>query len=227
MVVTDVFERLMRHYGPQGWGPGSGGFETVAGAILTQHATWRNAERALENLRAANALTTRAVAGLDPARLVHLIRPAGCFEAKARTLKAFCEMIESRFGGSLDACFASPAEQLRMTLLNTRGIGPETADAILLYAAGRPTFVVDAFARRIFSRLGWVPAGNSYEDWRRYFMSRFPARADLCGEYHALLVRHAHECCLPAPRCDGCVLRGRCAFSRNARPVSSSSGGVT
>jgi len=212
MELADVYERLLQRYGRQHWWPGAGGFETVAGAILTQHASWWNAERALNNLRAAGALTPAAIAIIHDAALVDLVRPAGCFRAKARTLRSFCQMLQSRFGGSLDSCLSRPLPEVRSALLNTRGIGPETADAILLYAGGHPTFVVDAYSRRILSRLGLSPAGSSYEDWRSFVMSTLPAQAGLYNEFHALLVRHGKETCLTTPRCGRCPFQSHCGF---------------
>jgi len=212
MELAEVYGRLLRRYGRQQWWPGAGGFETVAGAILTQHASWTNVERALVNLRAAGALTPAGIAAIDDAVLGTLVRPAGCFRAKARTLRSFCEMLQAGFGGSLDAFLSRSLADARSALLNTRGIGPETADAILLYAGGHPTFVVDAYSRRILSRLGMSPSGSSYEDWRSFFMSSLPVRPGLYNEFHALLVRHGKETCLTAPRCGACPLRAQCAF---------------
>lgn len=208
--LVTIFELLLDAYGPQNWWPGSGGFETVVGAILTQSTAWANVERALHNLRVAEALEPSAMLALSEAELEALVRPSGFFRVKGRKLRAFVSMLAADFGGSLERLFALPAEDLRARLLATYGIGPETADDIVLYAAGKPSFVIDAYTRRVFARLGITPQPDRYEAWRAFFMDALPAAVALYNEYHALIDRHARETCRAQPLCEGCVLRAIC-----------------
>jgi endonuclease-3 related protein len=152
--LRDVYERLLDAYGLQHWWPGESAFEVVVGAILTQSAAWTNVEKALGNLRAAGALSPRALLRLDEGEIAALIRPSGHYNAKARKLKASIEVLFGRFDGHLHCLLRVEMEELRGLLLSTHGIGPETADSIVLYAAGKPSFVIDAYTRRLFSRLG-------------------------------------------------------------------------
>jgi endonuclease-3 related protein len=182
----------------------------IVGAILTQRTAWTNVEKALANLKQADALSPVAMRALSPARLAQLIRPSGFYRSKARKLLAFLEMLEARFGGDLDRLLAAPADELRVSLLATHGIGAETADAILVYAARQPFFVVDAYARRTFSRLGIRPARETYDAWQRLFEASLPPDVALYGEYHALIVEHAKDVCRAEPSCDRCVLAAVC-----------------
>lgn len=193
-------------FGPQGWWPARTPFEVIVGAILTQHTAWQNAERCLHRLRAAKALTRRGMASLPHARLTRLIRPAGTYRAKARTLRAFLAALRRDFRGSLSRLLRVPAETLRPWLLAIPGVGPETADCILLYAAGSPAFVADAYARRILARHGLVPFQASYEAVRREARARLPADAPLQQELHALLVTVGKHHCRTRPRCATCPL---------------------
>jgi endonuclease III related protein len=207
-----LYDRLFAAYGPQHWWPGDGAFETVVGAILTQSAAWPNVEQAIARLRAAGALSPEAIIRLPEAELADLIRPSGYFNAKTRKLRAFCLLLDQEFHGSLDQLLQLPMDDLRDRLLSTHGIGPETADDIILYAAQKPTFVIDSYTRRIFSRIGIVPERDDYESWRALFMSTLPSKVDLFNEYHALIVRHAKLSCAKQPRCEGCVIRDLCTF---------------
>ena len=217
--MRDVYGRLLDTYGPQHWWPGETAFEVIVGAILTQSAAWTNVEKALANLRAAGALSPGVLHGLDEGEIARLIRPSGYFNAKARKLKAFVEMLHERHGGDLDALLALPMGELRSLLLSTHGIGPETADSILLYAAGRPSFVVDAYTRRLFSRIGMKPAADTYQAWQRLFMEALPADAATFNEYHALIVAHGKGVCRKTPRCGECTLRELCGVGRAPTPA--------
>ncbi len=210
-LLPDVYDRLYAAYGPQGWWPGETPFEVIAGAILTQSAAWTNVERAIANLKAAGALSPEGLAAISEAGLAALIRPSGYFNAKARKLKAFMRLLDESFGGDLPKLLAVPAAELRQLLLATHGIGPETADSIVLYAAGRPSFVADAYTRRIFSRLGIAPEADGYDGWRELFMRALPAETALFNEYHALIVRLGKEVCRRTPRCAVCPLRAICS----------------
>ncbi len=224
--LSDIYERLLAAYGPQHWWPGDTPFEIIAGAILTQSASWRNAEKALANLKAAGALSPAGLRRPPEAEVARLIRPSGYYNAKARKLKAFVALLYERFDGDLERMLASPAGELRSALLTTHGIGPETADSVLLYAASRPVFVIDAYTRRIFSRLGLAPEGDTYDAWQRLFMDALPPDAEMFNEYHALIVRHGKDVCRKRPACADCALNDICATARcipQACPISSSS----
>jgi endonuclease-3 related protein len=212
--LEEVFRRLLARYGPQRWWPGDDRpFVVVVGAILTQAAAWTNVEKALRNLRQAGALTPEGLLRLPEGELARLVYPAGYYNAKAHKLKAFAEMLHEH-GGRLEGLFSLPLADLRRVLLETHGIGPETADDIILYAAGRPVFVVDAYTRRIFSRLGLRPATDTYDAWQSLFMDRLPPDVPLFKEDHALLVRHGKETCRREPLCAGCCLLEVCAAGR-------------
>ncbi len=208
--VRDVYERLARRYGTRGWWPADGPFEVIVGAILTQRTAWANVEKALANLKQADALSPAAMRALSAAELAELIRPSGFYRNKARKLLAFLEMVAARFEGDLERLLAAPGDELRASLLATHGIGAETADAILLYAARQPFFVVDAYARRTFSRIGVRPGGDAYDAWQQLFEASLPQDAALYGEYHALIVEHAKDVCRAEPFCDRCVLAEFC-----------------
>ena len=210
--LLDVYRRLHDAYGPQHWWPGDSPFEIIVGAILTQAASWYNVDKALANLKAAGALTPEGVCRLSESELATRIRPSGYFNAKARKLKAFVDLLYSRFGGDLDALLRTPAPELRALLLATHGIGPETADAIILYAAQQPVFVIDAYTRRTFSRLGLAPDADTYDAWQTLFMDALPPDAAMFNEYHALIVRHGKDICRTEPLCARCLLLPICPF---------------
>lgn len=207
-----VYRQLFSHYGPQHWWPAETEFEVIVGAILTQSTNWQNVERAIKNLKEHNALTSERLYKLSEEELAKLIRPAGYFRQKAKKLKAFAEHLHAQHGGNLDKMLAQPTKTLRAELLSIWGIGPETADSILLYAAQKPIFVVDAYTKRIFSRLGLVKPMISYKELQEFFMCRLPKSVKLFNEYHALIVRHGKEVCRPKPLCKRCVLAQQCAF---------------
>ena len=215
--LLEVYLRLHAAYGPQRWWPGETPFEVIVGAILTQSAAWTNVEKAIANLKVAGVLSPAGLARLDGAELARMVYPAGYFNAKARKLKAFVDMLRDRFGGNLERMLAAPAAELRPLLLSTHGIGPETADAILLYAAGRPVFVIDAYTRRLFSRLGIAPERDTYGAWRALFEANLEPDASLFNEYHALIVRHGKERCRRLPICDGCPLLAVCPTGMGAK----------
>jgi endonuclease-3 related protein len=208
--LLEIYHSLYAAYGPQHWWPGETPFEVIVGAILTQSAAWANVEKAIANLKAEGALSTEGLARLSEGELARLIHQAGYFNAKARKLKAFVAVLSERFDGELARLLAAPVEELRPLLLATHGIGPETADSVLLYAAGQPVFVIDAYTRRLFSRLGIAPDRDSYESWRALFMENLEADAALFNEYHALVVRHGKEVCRRQPRCEVCPLLEGC-----------------
>lgn len=194
------------------WRADSDWFEVCAGAILVQHTAWANVERALARLREAGALSLEAVASLPAEDLAELVRPAGMPLQKARRLRAFAALV-GRHGGR-EGVFALPTVELRAALLGTYGIGPETADAILLHAARRPVLVVDAYTVRLFRRLGLGPEGNRYDTWQQWLQERLPEDRELYRRYHAAIVLHCKETCRARPRCGGCCLLDACPTGR-------------
>ena len=205
-----AFERLLARLGPQGWWPAETPFEVCVGAILVQGTSWRNAELALEALRGADRLSFERLQTLDPGRLSRLIRPVGFHRVKARRLAAFLEFLGDQYEGDAARMAGTEAAVLRPALLAVSGIGPETADAIALYAAGKPVFVVDAYARRIFSRLGMIDRDLAHEAIQRWVAARLGEDSDLYNEYHAFIVALGKTTCRRRPQCDECPLRERC-----------------
>jgi endonuclease-3 related protein len=214
--ISDVYDRLSAAYGPQHWWPGDSAFEVIVGAILTQATSWSNVAKALANLKQRGVLSPEGLQGLSEAEIAALVHPSGFFNAKARKLKAFVDMLYERFAGDLDMLLALPGGELRGLLLGVHGIGPETADAVVLYAAAHPSFVVDAYTRRTFSRLGIAPEQDSYDAWRSLFIDALPADAGFFNEYHALIVRHGKDVCRKVPLCSRCVLLDVCVMGRRA-----------
>ena len=202
-----LYAALHARFGPQGWWPATSPFEVAVGAILTQHTAWSGVARAIGNLRAARRLTPLRLRPIPLPRLGRLIRPAGTWRLKARRLRALATFCLARAGGRLERLRATPLEALRAELLAVAGVGPETADAILLYALGRPVFVADAYTRRVLSRHGLVPADIGYEALRRFLETRLPGDPVLFNELHALLVAVGKSHCRSRPRCEGCPLR--------------------
>lgn len=209
-----VYELLLEQHGPQGWWPADSPFETMVGAILVQRTAWANAARAIDSLRRTGLLESRRMRAEPVESLARHIRASGFFRTKARKLHALCAYLH-RYRDDVSRLRALGAARLRSELLAVHGIGPETADAIMLYAVGIPTFVVDAYARRIFSRIGEPSANGSYPQFQRWLIDGLPPDAELLGEYHALLVRHGREVCLAdQPRCEACCLRPACATAK-------------
>lgn len=210
MDLLEIYRRLYAHFGPQHWWPADAPFEVVVGAILTQNTSWKNVERALANLKAADLLDPARLRLVRTPRLARLIRPSGSFNGKAKKIKALLRYLD-RYGGRLDRLFRQDRETLREELLAVYGIGPETADSILLYAGNHPSFVVDAYTRRIFGRLGWPPDRLGYAALREACMAALPPDVALYNEYHALLVAHGKSVCTKrAPRCAECPLADLC-----------------
>jgi endonuclease-3 related protein len=219
--LLGIYRRLLERFGPQGWWPGEGGpFEVCIGAILTQSAAWTNVEKALARLKAAGALSPWALHRTPEVEVAELVRSSGYFNAKARKVKAFAAHLCDRYDGDVRRFLARPQDELREALLGIYGIGEETADDMVLYAAGQPSFVVDAYTQRIVTRLGLKPERESYEAYRALFMEALPRDAALYNEYHALLVRLGKEVCLKRePRCEACPLRVVCETGRGRDTV--------
>jgi endonuclease-3 related protein len=203
-----TFDVLHAHHGPQNWWPGETPFEIMVGAVLTQNTAWSNVEKAIDNLVARNRLDPAAIVAARNDHLAGWLRPSGYFNVKAVRLKNFCRWYLQ--AGGFAALERMDTGALRQSLLGVNGVGKETADDILLYAFGRPVFVIDAYTRRLFSRLGLVAGDEVYDAMRLDIEHALGADAELFNEYHALIVRHAKDICRVSPRCSGCVLRRRC-----------------
>jgi endonuclease-3 related protein len=208
--LSDVYGRLRRHRGPAGWWPAETPFEVCVGAILVQNTAWPNVEKALASLRAAGRLSYAGLAGLPREELAALIRPSGCYNVKAERLAAFLDFLGRAYGGRVEAMTAVDPRALRAQLLAVRGIGRETADSIALYAAGAPLFVIDAYTRRVFGRLGRIRGDESYDALQDHFMSELAPDADLFNDYHAQIVNLAKDTCRPRPHCARCPLDSIC-----------------
>jgi len=209
--LMSVYGRLYDTYGPRYWWPGDTPFEIAIGAILTQSVSWSNVEKAIGALKENNALSPGTIAAMDTDALASHIRPTLYFNMKAKKLQAFCRHLLDHYGGDMAALGDRPLAALRKELLGLYGVGPETADSILLYALEKPSFVVDAYTRRIFSRYGLVPPDISYHDLRAIFTERLPEDTALYNEYHALIVTLGKECCAArSPRCGECPLDEEC-----------------
>ncbi|MFA5039443.1 MAG: endonuclease III domain-containing protein [Candidatus Omnitrophota bacterium] len=205
--LKEIYQRLYGRFGPQDWWPADSPFEVMVGAILTQNTSWQNVERAIANLKAARCLSLKKMRSLPARKLKRLIRPAGYYNIKASRLKNFLDFLQKSFGGSLKRMAALKTEDLRLALLSVSGIGPETADSILLYAFGRPVFVVDAYTRRWTLRHGFIAAKALYEDLQELFMTHLPPDAALYNEYHALIVRLGKDYCRKTrEKCELCPL---------------------
>jgi len=205
--LDEYYNSLLTAFGPQRWWPGRTPFEVIVGAILTQNTSWTNVEQAIANLRRARLLTPGAIEKASPRKIEMLIRPSGYFRQKARKLKAFCAFLRYEYGGSLKRMFAQPTAALREKLLAVFGIGPETADSILLYAGGHPVFVVDAYTKRMLARHGWAAEDAKYEDVRWIFERRFPGETARFNEFHALIVQTGKRYCRTRePLCGECPL---------------------
>ncbi len=202
----DIYNKLYSFYGSQYWWPGDSPLEVVIGAILTQNTNWSNVEKAIKNLKDAKALSVKALHELSTQKLSLLIRPAGYFNIKANRLKAFIDFIMDNYNGSIKKMKKEDLESLRKKLLGIHGIGPETADSILLYALSKPVFVIDVYTRRILSRHNIMDYNASYEEYQNLFHREIDENIQLFNEYHALFVRLGKDYCKPKPLCEDCPL---------------------
>ena len=205
--MVSIYRRLYSRFGPQGWWPAKTPFEVIIGAILTQNTSWLNVEKAIRNLRKSRLLTPSRLYGLTTGYLGSLIKPAGYYNVKAGRLKEFLGFLFKNYGGSLRRMSGIDTAALRSQLLSVKGIGPETADSILLYALDRPVFVVDAYTRRVLLRHRLIEEGATYDEIQGIFLKNLKPGLRLFNEYHALLVRLGKEFCLKSkPRCKSCPL---------------------
>ena len=204
--LAEIFERLSAAYGKQQWWPADSPFEVIVGAVLTQNTSWKNVEKAIANLREAGLLSPRAIHALDREELAELIRPSGYYRVKAARLKNVVDFLMGEFDGSLNAMFERPLDELRESLLALNGVGPETADSILLYAGNLPTFVIDAYTHRVFKRHGWIEPEADYHALKEHCEAGLDSDPELFNEFHALLVRVGNAHCRARPKCEGCPL---------------------
>lgn len=206
--LKTIYKKLLSRFGPQGWWPADGPFEVIIGAILTQNTNWKNVERAIDNLKRNKLLRPEMLYGLRVRRLASLIKPAGYYNIKAKRLKAFLNFFFKVYQADLKKMFSVDTHTLRIQLLSINGIGPETADSILLYALDKPVFVIDAYTKRILFRHGLIREKATYEQVQNLFMKRLNPDRKLFNEYHALLVKLGKELCLKnKPKCGICPLK--------------------
>jgi endonuclease-3 related protein len=233
--VRGTYEKLFKEFGPQGWWPvtpageskprhhaprGSyasdeARFEIMLGAILTQNTSWNNVEKALENIHAKKLCSPKALSKAPLALVKKCVRPSGYFNQKAVRVKNFAVYVQREYGGDLKKMFSKPAGELRAELLSINGVGPETADSMVLYAAEKPVFVIDSYTRRVFTRLGFLKGSESYDDIQSFFEKNLLRDVKLFNEYHALVVELGKSVCLKnKPSCAECPLRVDCVYAK-------------
>ena len=205
--LRKIYEELLKKFGPQHWWPAETPFEVIVGAILTQNTNWGNVEKAIANLRQANLLTPSGLKNISLPQLAALIRPSGYFNVKAQRLKNFVDFLFQECRGDTKQLLYQPRDVLRKKILSVNGIGPETADSILLYALGKSVFVVDAYTKRMLSRHALVDHEAEYHDLQQIFMKHLPEDEKLFNEYHALIVKLGKDFCKPKARCEDCPLK--------------------
>jgi endonuclease-3 related protein len=209
MILKEIYQKLYYHFGKQYWWPGDTPFEVMVGAILTQSTNWANVEKAIANLKKAKSLTAGKISKLNNEKLGKLIRSAGYYNIKAKRLKGFVKWFIDNYSGNIKILRKTKLAELREELLSINGIGPETADSIVLYAAEKPSFVVDAYTRRIFSRHKLIKIDASYEEIKFLFERNLPKNTQLYNEYHALIVKAGKEYCKKnKPLCRQCPIKG-------------------
>jgi len=206
--LLQIYKKLYTSFGPQHWWPGDTPFEVAVGAILTQNTNWGNVEKAIENLKKNRLLRPSALHELSHDRLAALIRPAGYFNIKAKRLKNFIDLLMHEYQGSMQKMKKEDLSFVRKKLLSVNGIGPETADSIILYALEKPVFVIDAYTKRVLSRHTILDHDASYDTFQGLFHAKLKENVSLFNEYHALVVRLAKEYCRTKPVCTGCPLEG-------------------
>ncbi len=217
--LVEVYHKLLAAFGHQRWWPGETREEVIIGAILTQNVAWRNVETAIDNLRQHNLLTLKAINEADVSGIASLIRPTRFYNQKALKLKRLSDFLFDRYQGDLDAMFAEGVDRLRHELLNVGGLGEETVDSILLYAGNKAVFVVDAYTKRTFSRLGFTNEKWSYRAYQQFFMQHLDNEAELYNDYHAQIVRLGRAFCKKnVPECTPCPLSDLCLYCMSCLP---------
>jgi endonuclease III related protein len=205
-LLKELYNALVARFGHRGWWPGDSPFEVCVGAILTQNTAWKNVAKAIENLKLAEALDPFVLYSMPQENLAELIRPAGYYNVKAKRLRNLLSLIVEEHEGDLDSLFSLPMDDLRTRLLSVNGVGFETADSIILYAAGKPIFVVDAYTGRVLKRHGLVDQQADYRAMQEFFHARLPRDADLYNDFHAQIVAVGHHYCKRKALCDECPL---------------------
>ena len=206
-ILLKAYNLLYNRYGPRKWWPADSDFEVMIGAILTQNTSWSNVEKAISNLKKEGLLNPSALSKLHVKKIAKLIHPCGYYNIKAERLQCFLKFLSSNYSNRISRMRKERLRALRKELLSVKGIGPETADSIILYAVKKPIFVIDAYTKRIMSCLGICELDSDYCDMQDIFMSNLPKSVKLFNEYHALLVEHAKTICKAKPKCSECVLR--------------------
>lgn len=205
-IIYRIYKRLFSYYGTQNWWPGEDPFEIAIGAILTQNTNWSNVEKAIKNLKDAKLLNPKKLHEIPKAVLAELIRPAGYYNVKTERLKSFVRFLITNFSGDMERMKMEDSLSLRKKLLSVHGIGPETADSILLYALNKPVFVIDAYTKRVLSRHGIMSYKATYDEYQRLFHRELDEDVSLFNEYHALIVRVGKDFCKSTPQCEKCPL---------------------
>jgi len=206
--LLNIYKLLYKNFGPRHWWPGETKLEIIIGAILTQNTAWGNVEKAISNLKKADLLKVKKLSQLPRKRLSMLIKPAGYYNIKSQRVKNFLNFLNTSYNASIDKMFGTKTSRLRQELLDIKGIGPETADSILLYAGQRPVFVVDAYTKRVFSRHSYIQEESSYEEVQGFFVKNLPKDVRLFNEYHALIVELGKNLCKSKkPLCSKCPIR--------------------
>jgi len=217
--LINIYLRLNSHFGHRNWWPGDTPFEVIIGAILTQNTSWKNVESAIYNLKTDDLLTAERILSISTERLAELVRPSGYYNQKAARLKVVCRYFIDRCGAELDKLDTIPTAVLREELLSINGIGPETADSILLYALNRTVFVVDAYTKRVFNRMGIIDEKTDYYDIQQFFLDNLNHDHELFNDYHAQLVALGKNYCKTKPVCDKCPLTEICDFGSQTGKV--------
>ncbi len=207
--LLDLYDKLKKQHGSLKWWPADTPFEVAIGAILTQATAWRNVVKAIDNLKKAKVFSPEDIHDISQENLETLLTPSGYFRMKAKKVRAFVDHIVER---PMSEMFKQDVKELRQELLSIYGVGPETADSVILYAAEKPSFVVDTYTYRLLSRLGWVEGNFHYERLRAFFMDNLPTDVELFNEYHALIVRHGARVCQKTPDCITCSLQMECDY---------------
>jgi len=210
--LSEIYNILYKIYGPRNWWPADSPFEVIVGAILTQNTSWENVKKAIANLKKKSKLSPGQLYKIKISELSSLIKSCGYHNIKAKRLKSFIDYLFKNYKGSLSNFFSNSTANIRKQLLAINGIGPETADSILLYAAGKAVFVVDAYTKRILERQGLIEPNASYEQIQQLFENNLPKSSKLFNEYHALIVEHAKWVCKKKPICSECALRKWCSL---------------
>jgi len=220
MYLKELFQELYENYGSQYWWPANSKFEVCVGAILTQNTAWKNVGLAIKNLKKAKLLSAEKMQSAEESKIAELIKPSGYYNQKSKALKFFCKHLAENYSFDLEKMFGKPISEIREELLAMHGIGKETADSIILYAANKPIFVVDAYAKRIMGRIYGKAHDldfDSYDDLQKFFHENLKPNARIYNEFHALLVQHAKLYCKKEPSCGKCFLKKKCEFARSGK----------